>query len=118
MRILGTALLTVVGGLLIGSVLTSLTSPSMKFLGRSETTQAGHIDFWTGEITPMIMTQYSLESTPKVEHVWVVPKNWKDLRVIPLPVGFVVGSLLTLTVIILASRRPGKAQPDSAVPAV
>ena len=78
----------------------------------------GHTDFWTGEITPEIRTQYALDGSGRVERVYELPKDWRNYRVIPLPVGLVVGSLLTLAVITVVSRRPGKAQPDSAVPAV
>ena len=117
MRILRTARLSVAGGLLIASVLTYLTSPAenMKSLGLGVYTQAGHTDFWTGEVTPAILTRY--DGSGRVTNVYEIPENWKNLRVIPFPVGFAVGSLLTLTVITLASRRPGKAQPDS-LPAV
>ena len=48
--------------------------------------------------------------------MWVDPEPWEKYRVIPLPVGFAVGSLLTLTVITLVSRRPRTTAPKLVVP--
>ena len=116
MRILRTVHLTVAGGLLIASVLTYLTSPSpnMKSLGLGVYTQAGHTDFWTGEVTPSVLTQY--DGSGRVTNTYEIPKNWKDLRVIPFPVGFAVGSLLTLALIAIG-RRLGATPTPAASPA-
>jgi hypothetical protein len=126
MRMLRTAILTVAGGLLtvsagllIAVVLLTLTSPPDR--GRvvcpvsCVATQAGRTDFWTGEITPMILSQY--DGALQVTNVRVVPEDYKDYRVIPLPIGFAVGSLLTLTVIAIAARRPRRTVPNPPVPA-
>ena len=116
MRLVANTILTVAGGLVIAVILFYLTAPTFKpYLSRVVTTQEGHVDFWTGEITPRVLTRYSLESNPKVMNVWVDPEPWENYRVIPLPVGFVIGSLLTLTVITVVSRRPGRPAPNSAV---
>jgi hypothetical protein len=118
MRILGTALLTLAGGLLIGLFLFYLTVPPVQHRGcpvNCIASQPGHIDFWTGEITPMILTQY--DGALQVQSVTVIPEDYRDYRVIPLPVGFVVGSFLTLTVITVATRRPRRPASDSAMPA-
>ena len=117
MRIVRTALLAVAGGLLIASVLFMLTSPPdvkhVLSVG-GVITQTGYIDFWTGEITPRIVTVHDFGSG-KSASVYVTPEDYQDYRVIPLPVGFVVGSLLTLTVITIAARRPRENTPDPAV---
>jgi hypothetical protein len=118
MRNLRTALLTVLGGLVLAVVLYALTAPPVtKILGGPNMviTQGSHTDFWTGELTPMIVTTYDY-GTRQILKVNEYPEDWKNYRTFPLPVGFAVGGILTLTIIAIASRRPGRPVPNSAVP--
>ena len=57
MRILRTAILAVAGGLLVAFAVNMLTPYPFKTLGGPivAVTQQGSIDYWTGEITPMIL---------------------------------------------------------------
>ena len=113
MRILRTGLLTVAGGLLIAFVLFSLTHPRNDLFCcgvNTFVTDQGGINALTGEVRPTIVTSYALDGSGRVT-VGEYPDNWKQIRVIPLPVGFVVGSLLTLTVITLARRRTATPRP-------
>jgi hypothetical protein len=119
MRILRTALLTVAGGLLIAFILFNMTAlPISRFCCPVDhvVTDYGGINPWTGEVRPLRVDIYD-HTTGQVTRTHEIPENWKDRRVVPLPVGFVVGSLLTLTVISIAARRPRRATPDSAVSA-
>ena len=70
--------------------------------------------------TPLRVNVYARAGSGELTRTYVtyeMPENWKDRRVVPLSVGFVAGSLLTLTVITIAARRPSRPAPDSAVPA-
>jgi hypothetical protein len=120
MRILRTPLLTVAGGVLMAfTVVMLVTSPApvIRFTPRmnSVITDPGGIDLWTGEVRPVRMSAYDLEG--KFVKEFIIPEDPDDLRVIPVPVSFAVGSLLTLTVITLASRRPRTTSPNPVVPA-
>ena len=118
MRILQTALLTVAGGVLIALVLSVMTMPPrgmccpVNFIIRDN----GGIDPWTGEVRPTMVDIYD-HGTGQVTNTFEIPHNWRDLRVIPLPVGFAVGSLVTLGLLALVSRRPRGPAPKSTVPA-
>jgi hypothetical protein len=122
MRILGTAHLTVAGGVLMALALFSMTMPPRGMCCPVDfvVTDYGDINPWTGEVRPLRVNVYARDGSGELTRTYVtfeMPENWKDLRVIPLPVGFAVGSLLTLTVITIAARRPRRPAPDSAVPA-
>jgi len=79
-------------------------------------TQQGSIDYWTGEIAPMIPDPRRREAGG-VQTEFAIPHDYWRRRVIPLPVAFAAGSLLTLAVIIIAARRPRGPAPNPAVPA-
>ena len=116
MRIIRTALPTVAGGLLIALALFGMTQPPRSMCCPVDfiVTDNGGIDPWTGEVRPLRVNVYARDGSGELTRTYVtyeIPKNWKDLRVVPLPVGFVAGSLLTLTVITLASRRRGAPRP-------
>ncbi len=112
MRILQTAILTALGGLLIALVLFVLTSPAPRtvFLpvgrpdGTGFVTDFGGTDQWTGEVQPV--TQSWTDPTGKrMTKVYALSPEDKNYRAIPMPVGFVVGSLLTLGLIVILGRR-------------
>jgi hypothetical protein len=118
MRILRTALLTVAGGVLAAFTYVMLVTspfPVIPFSPRVDTviTDPGGIDLWTGEVRPLRGTARFGEG----RYVFQYPEDPEDLRVIPVPVNFAVGSLLTLTVITLVSRRPRTTSPNPVVPA-
>jgi hypothetical protein len=109
MRILRTTVLTVAGGLFLSFAVYSLTLDQSMFktLGGPivAVTQQGSIDYWTGEITPMILTLGDARPGG-VQTEFAIPHDYRTRRVIPFQVAFAVGSLLTLAVITLTSRRP------------
>ena len=117
MRITRTALLTVAGGLLIALALFMMTMPPRGMCCPVDfiVTDNGGINPWTGEVRPLRVDIYD-HTTGQVTRTYEMPENWKDRRVVPVPVGFVVGSLLTLTVITIAARRARRPVPV-AVPA-
>ena len=104
MRILRTALLSVAGGIVIALLLFELTiSPSHILCCPVNTivTDPGGINPWTGEDRPMTVARYDNTDTDPVIQVWEHDRN----PFIPLPVGFVFGSLVTLTVVTIERRR-------------
>jgi hypothetical protein len=117
MPIVRTALLTVAGGLLIALVLFALTAPTARFLCCSPNvfvTKQGGVDQWTGEVRPMTLSVYDGTGKNPVTEV----DDLSELAPpIPLRTGFVVGSLLTLTVIAINARRPRRTAPNPVVPA-
>jgi len=122
MRLVATALLTVASGVLIAVVLFYLSVPVIGGCchpvgtagGTSLVITPGDTDPWTGEIRRETWT-YTDSNGKSV--TTVREQSFDDHLVIPLPVGFVVGSALTLTVISIVTRRPRKTAPDFAVPA-
>ncbi len=118
MRLLRTAILAVAGGLLVAFAVNMLTPYPFKTLGGPivAVTQQGSIDYWTGEITPMILILGDARPGG-VQTEFAIPHDYSRRRVIPLSVAFAVGSLLTLAVIIIAARRPRGPAPNPAVPA-
>jgi hypothetical protein len=118
MRILRTALLAAAAGLLLAFAVNMLTPSPFKTLGGPivAVTQPGSIDYWTGEITPMILIIGDARPGG-VQTEFAIPHDYWRRRVIPLPVAFAVGSLLTLAVITIAARRPRGPAPNPAVPA-
>ena len=122
MRIFRTALLTAAGGLRPALVLFSAMAPNFKILGGPgiAITYPGGTNPWTGEVRPMVAVTplYGEGGQITSTRTDVIPEDYKSYPVIPLPVGFLArGDLLTLTVITIVSRRPGKTQPKSAVSA-
>ena len=95
-------------------------APHPVILGGPGTTimDPGGTNPWTGEVRPMIVgvPTYGESGQGTGTRTYEVPENWRDYRVVPLPVGVAVGSLLALTVITIVSRRPGKASPNSTDP--
>ena len=118
MRILRTAILAVAGGLLVAFAVNMLTPNPFTTLGGPivAVTQQGSIDYWTGEITPMILILGDARPGG-VQTEFAIPHDYWRRRVIPLPVAFAAGSLLTLAVIVIAARRPRTTSPKPAVPA-
>ena len=121
MRILATIILTVAGGLLMAFAVAVFVGPTVPMpmlscpVGWScVTTERGGADLWTGEVRPRTVAIY--DGTTFVREI-SVPENYKDSRAVPVPVSFVAGSLLTLTVITIAVRRPRRLAPDSPVSA-
>jgi Na+(H+)/acetate symporter ActP len=122
MRILRSIAVTVAGGALIAVVLFYLSAPMIggcchrvgTALGTTIVTTPGWIDPWTGEIRLETETSTDVngQSITKVRE-----QSFEDHLVIPLPVGFVVGSFLTLAVITIVSRRSRRAAPNPVVPA-
>ena len=108
MRILRTAVLTVAGGLFLAFAVYSLTLDQSMFktLGGPvvAVTQQGSIDYWTGEITPLILT-IGDAGTGGVQTEFAIPHDYRTRRVIPFPVAFAVGSILTLAVVTVVSWR-------------
>ena len=121
MRILRTAFLTVAGGVLMAVVVLgwNTATPHPKILGGPGVTitDEGGSNPWTGEVRPMLVVtpNYGAGGIITSTRTYEIPENWRDLRVVPVPVGFAVGSLLTLTFIIFVSR---KVQPNFPLPAV
>jgi hypothetical protein len=120
---LRTAVLTVAGGLVVAVLLFVATVPSSSYLGgpvgRPEGTEFvadfGGTDLLTGEFRPFTWS-WTNSAGQRVTKV-IAPDDYQNLHAIPLPVGFVVGSLLTLALITVAARRPRRRTPNSAVPA-
>ena len=117
-----TIALTVAGGLLMAVVLFALTATSATYLdsvGRPDGTNFvedfGGSDAWTGEFRFPTWSWTDPTGT-RVTQQFDSPAAYRSHRVIPLPVGFVVGSLLTLAVI-TAIQRPRKTASNSTVPA-
>ena len=109
MRILRTALLTVAGGVLLAVVLFMISLPPVVTIlgGPGTVVTRGQPDFWTGEMTPMIVTTNVGQATQAIEY----PQGQENHRVIPLPVGFVAGSVLTLGLIAISGRRKASLPP-------
>ena len=120
MRILRTAVFTVAGGLLLAFAVYSLTLDQSMFktLGGPivAVTQQGSIDYWTGEVTPMILTIGDARPAG-VRTEFAIPHDYRTRRVIPLPVAFAVGSLLTLALVTVRSRRFRATSPNPVLPA-
>ena len=115
--------LTVAGGLLLAFVMFLMTVRVVSYLGpvgRPEGTNFvedfGGTDPWTGEFRPRTWT-YTDPTGEQVTKVFELPDGLQNYRAVPLPVGFAVGCLLTLTVIAIATRRPRKGAPNSALSA-
>jgi hypothetical protein len=120
MRNLRTGLLAVLGGLVLAVALSWVMAPHPVILGGPGTTitDLGGADPWTGEVRPMIVAvpNYGESGQVTSTRTYEVPEEWRDIRVVPLPVGFAVGSLLMLGLIALVSRRPRGTAPNPAVP--
>jgi hypothetical protein len=123
MRILRTVLLTVAGGVLIAVVLFVVTAPAffdccyrVYMPGQNPVYTPDSVDPWTGEVRLETTTITNLTTGERVTTVRPLPPG-DDHFVIPLPFGFAVGSLLTLTVITIVSRRPRTRPAEGAVPA-
>jgi hypothetical protein len=118
MRSLRTAILAVAGGLLLAFAVNMLTLDQSMFktLGGPivAVTQQGSIDYWTGEITPMILIIGDARPGG-VQTEFAIPHDYRTRRAIPLPVAFAGGSLLTLGVITLARRRKGTPAPAASL---
>ena len=99
-----------VGGLLIALILFGSTTHSSAYtcpvgdarLGYDWVCDGGFTDAWTGAFTPFTQTYTSNVSGERVTK-FTEPNRY---GIIPLPVGFVVGSLLTLGVIAAVSMGP------------
>jgi hypothetical protein len=115
MRLVATIALTLAGGLL---VIVILYLPVPRDDGDffccpvNWVYEPGGIDPSTGEVRPAIVSVY--DGTPAVVKRYAVIEYHLD-PVIPYPVGFVAGSLLTLTVITIAGRRRSKAASNPAI---
>ena len=122
MRILRTAILTVAGGLLIAVVLFWVTVPRWTSLGgpvgrpiTNFVEDYGGTDPWSGEFRPWTWSWTDTVTGQRL--TWVLgPDGYQSMWAIALPAGFAVGSLLTLTVITLASREPRTTSPNPVVP--
>ena len=116
MRILQTAVLTVAGGIVIAFLLFELTVPVIggccsrvgTATGTTLVETPGWTDPWTGEIR--LATETYTDPTTGKSVTTVREQSFEGHLVIPLPVGFVVGSLLTLGLIAVVrrSRTPSK----------
>ena len=118
MTIARTVVLTVGAGLLIALVLSFLTASNIAYtgpIGRPDATDfvsdLGGTNLWTGERIPRTW-KYTDTNGQKITRVFEVPAEY-DHGAIPLPVGFVAGSFLTLAVIAVV-RWPRKTPPRSA----
>jgi hypothetical protein len=108
MRLLRDIVITVVGGLLTAAVLFCLTAPTILWLGpvgRPDGTDFvedwGGYDPWTGDFRPRTWT-WTDPTGHQLERILGPNDYWKR-QAIPLPVGFAIGSIVTLGVI--AARR-------------
>jgi hypothetical protein len=122
MGILRTTILTVAGGLLLAVVLLVLTYHPVTWLGpigRPVATDfvedMGGTDPWTGEYRDRTWT-YTGANGERVTRVFDLGPDYGRPWVIPLPVGFVAGCVLTLT-IIAGSRRLRRTPSAPAIPA-
>ena len=122
MSLLGTAILTVAAGLMIGLVLFAVTAPNVTYLGvpigrpagTDFISDYGGTDPWTGEFRPLTWSWTDTTGERVTRFFW--PDGYQNYRAIPVPVGFVVGGLLTLPVI-AGIRRPRKTASGAAASA-
>ena len=106
MKVLRIAVLTVAGGPPTAVVLYLATAPSFAYtcpigdgrIGYDFVCEGGYADAWTGAFPPFTQSHTDISTGQRVTKVWG-PNGYENIRVIPLPVGFVAGSLLTLAVI-------------------
>lgn len=112
--------LTVAGGLLLGLFLFTMTSGTPASLGGPVGRPPGagpatnaywHYDPWTGQPLPWTRTYTVIATGDPVVQTFALPDSMQGTRAIPVPVGFMAGTLLTLGVIALRRlrRTPGYA---------
>jgi hypothetical protein len=108
-----TVTLALAGGILLGLFLFTMTSGTPTSLGGPigrppgtgpATTDHWHYDPWTGQPQPETRTYTVIATGEQLVQAFGLPDSMQGTRAIPVPVGFAVGSLLTLVVIAL--RRP------------
>jgi hypothetical protein len=106
---LRTAILTVAGGLLLAVVLFIATAPDVGAWGGTVGRPVGTTDWvtvnggvnpWTGDVRPAT-TSYTGATGKRV--TTVVSRDFRN-TVIPLPVGFAAGCLLTIGLIAIRRR--------------
>ena len=113
-RLLRAVALLLAGGLLMAVVLFSMTTPDF---GNPRTrigetlVEVGDLNPWTGEVRFTVRARH--------DHGAGAPSllvDWEKVGpVIPLPMGFAIGSLLTLGVIVVAALRPRRTAAGPAV---
>ena len=116
MRLVARIALTLAGGLLVMLVLfvvTPRTEGRFFCCPVGWTVTPGGVDQATGEVRPAIVSVNDGASTAVKTYAIIE----KDLTIIPYPVGFVAGSLLTLTAITIVSRRSRRIASVPVVPA-
>ena len=83
-------------------------------VGQTRTTDGGGNDPWTGEYRPMTQTYTDNATGERVTKPWGT-SAYKNVRAIPMPVGFAVGCLLTVGLIAALRRRKTPPTPAASI---
>jgi hypothetical protein len=112
MRFLRTILISAAAGLLIGLVLFFMTAPFVSYLGcpigngatgTDFRCDVGGTDAWTGEFRPLTQSYTDVATGKRVTRIWGGVEYEENL-IIPIPVGFAAGCLVTLGLITIVRR--------------
>ena len=125
MKTFGTIALAISVGLVTAVVLFMLTAPIVggccsrvavngdRVIART----SGGVNAWTGEVTLPTTTSIDGATGKAVTEVRELAEDQRNYRVVPFPVGFAIGSLMTLAVITVARRPRGGALASHVSPA-
>jgi len=116
-RARGSLAVVLLGGVAISLATFCITSLSRSYvyigpLGHQEVRSPG-FDLWTGEPYGRIFDRLDID-TSKVERVTAdVPAELTGRRAVPLPLGFVLGAILTMLALMATSTTGSRGERDS-----